>query len=231
MAAPELLAGKVMDQSASLLNDTAKTIYTYAKQIPYLNMALQELKEFFELNEVPVVGTTSAIIVVPAGVTFVGFDENAPNLPDDLIEPQKLWERQHGIDPYIPMGKVDSLPRYMEGVSLNQLICYVWESQEIRFLPSNQIIDLKIEYIRDLFPFIDDEDGTINILNSATFLEYRNAGLCAEFIGENKTRADSLNNFASLGMDRVVGIGTKGRQAIMTRHRPFRAGWKRKSYG
>ena len=48
----DLTAAQVMDASASMLNDTAKTSYTYVAQIPYLNMALRELQEFFELNNV-----------------------------------------------------------------------------------------------------------------------------------------------------------------------------------
>jgi|SRR6185295_16720311 len=237
MAGPVLLTGEVMDKSASLLNDSGKSIYTYIKQLPYLNMALSELQEYFELNEVPVVDNVSAVIEVPAGTTSIGFSPDppivdTPYLPDDLIEPQILWERQSGINPYISMSKVDFLPRYMEGIEINQFIYYVWESQEIRLLSSNQDNDIKMNYIRNLFTEFTDTDGEdeIAVLNSRSFLQYRNAGLCAEFIGENKTRADELNAFASLAMDRVVGIGTKGRQAINTRHKPFRASYKRRSF-
>lgn len=224
-----------MDQSASLLNDTAKSIYTYVNQIPYLNMALQELQEFFELNDVPVVDTVSTVIQVDAGFSSIGFAPavpivDTPYLPNDLIEPQILWERTRDTDPYVPMTRLDFLPRYMEGVEISQFIWYVWQSQEIRLLPTNQDNDIKMDYIRNLFTPVTDEDDEINVLNSASFLEYRTAGLCAEFIGENKTRADDLNAFASLAMDRVVGIGTKGRQSIITRHRPFRSAYKRRSY-
>jgi len=230
MPAPELLAGTVMDASASLLNDTAKTIYTYTAQIPYLNMALLELQEFFELNDIPVVDTVSAVIQIDAGVSSIAFSDTDPHLPDDLIEPQVLWERQRDIDPYTPMTKLSFLPRNMEGTEISQFIYYTWQTQEIKFFESNQDNDIKMDYIRNLFSPITDADDTINILNSQSFLNYRNAGLCAEFIGENKTRADELNGFASLAMDRVLGIGTKGRQSIQTRHRPFRALYKRRSY-
>lgn len=230
MSLPEFTAGDVMDSSAALLNDTAKSIYTYAKQLPYLNLALQELQEFFELNDVPVNDQTSAVIELNANVSSVGFSSSNPHLPDDLIEIQKLWERTHGINPYTSMTKVNILPRYMEGIEINQLLTYVWETQQIKFLPANIAIDLKIDYLRSLFTTITSSSTIISVLNSKTFLEYRTGGLCASFIGENPNRATELNNFASLGMDRTIGISAKGRQSIVTRRRPFRSGYKRQSY-
>lgn len=232
MATPDLTAGQVMDQAAALLNDVAKSQYTYAIQIPYLNMALGELQELFELNEVPVTATvTSNPMVVPAGTTEITFTAVAGLvLPSDLIEPSVLWERQHGVDPYVPMGKVDFLPRYMEGVQLNQFIWFTWQSQAIRFLAANQDNDIKMDYIKNLFATVTASGDQLNVINAKSFLQYRTAGLCARFVGENPTRATELDNDAGLALDRVVGIGSKGRQAIITRHRPFRASYKRRSY-
>lgn len=230
MSAPVLTAAIVMDGAASLLNDTAKSNYTYAVQIPYLNIALQELQEFFELNDVPVTGTLSAVMTVPAGTDHIAFASSGLKLPDDLIEPQVLWERQTNVNPYTEMTRLDVLPRYMEGVEINQFVWYVWETQQIKFLPANQINDIKMNYIRSLFTPVTTSGDSVFVLNGISFLQYRTGGLCAEFIGENKTRADELNGFAGLAMDRVVGIGTKGRQVIQTRHRPFRSSFKRRSY-
>jgi hypothetical protein len=62
-----LTSGTVMNQAAALLNDPSRTVYTYPVQIPYLNQALQELQELFELNNIPVTDTvTSTPIEVPA---------------------------------------------------------------------------------------------------------------------------------------------------------------------
>ena len=138
MSTATLTAGTVMRASASLLNDTARSIYTYPVQVPYLNIAMQELQEIFELNEVPVVDTVSVEIDIPAGYDHIAFDNGInPELPDDLIEPSVLWERNTGINPYTPMTKVDFLPRYMEGIEINQFLVYTWQSQQIRFFPSN----------------------------------------------------------------------------------------------
>lgn len=226
--AADLTAGTVLDAMAVLMNDPAKTKYTNAKMIPLLNIALQELREVFEQNNVPVTDTvTSDPINIPAGKTFIAFNNGSdPSLPTDFVEPKIVWESGEGLDTYFQMTKRDSLPREWEGVLQNQFIWYVWQSQQIRFLAADQDNDIKIDYIRQIFPPVVDANSSINVINAATFLEYRGGALCAEFLGENKTRADSLNTDALLALDRVVGIGTKGRQSITIRRRPFRAGWK-----
>jgi hypothetical protein len=197
---------------------------------------LQELQEIFELNEVPVTQDFSATIEVDAGVSEVGYAPtppivNTPYLPDDLIEPALLWESARDADVWIPMTRLDVLPQYMQGSTINQLIYYVWETQKLKFLPANADNDVRLDYTRSLFPIVVDEDDSLPVVNAKTFLQYRTASLCAEFIDQNNTRADGLNNYASTAIDRATGITTKGRQTIMTRRRPFRAAYKRQYYG
>ena len=226
MSTVDLTAGTVMDMSAALLNDTQKQVYTYAAQTPYLNMALQELQEIFELNEVPVVGAVSAVIAIPVGYDHIAFNNGVyPTLPVDFIEPTALYEQTNGSYGYNPMTKVNALPKEITGIS--QFLIYTWESNEIRFLPSVQANNIKIDYIRNLFVPITDENSQLYIGSAKSFLEYRNAALCAEFIGENSSRATSLNQDCEVAIDRVIGIGTKGRQNITIRRRPFRASYKR----
>src|SRR3990167_864804 len=233
MATPDLTAAQVMDAVAALMNDVAKSLYTYAIQIPYLNMALKELQEYYELNEVPVVDTiTSTPMTVLAGTTEINFTNNSGLiLPSDLIEPKVLWERQSGVDPYIPMTKVDFLPRWQEGVELNQFILFTWQSQSIRFLASDQDNQIKMDYIRNLFTLITASGDSIGVINAASFLQFRTAGLCAEFCAENPSRAKELNMDAAIALDRSLGISAKGKQSIMTRRRPFRSSYKRRYWG
>lgn len=226
-----------MDLSASLLNDTAKTVYTYAAQSPYLRMAMQELREFYELNSIPVTQKSTVAIEVAAGVTAIEFNNAGtpllPTLPDDFVEPAQLWERNHGIDPYIPMSKRDYLPHDLEGVQTNNFVYYTWNGQKIEFLASNQDNDIKMDYILQLFPDAGttiDENTIINVVNAASFLQYRTAALCAEFIERNETSANGLNANAVLSIDRATGIGVKGKQNISTRRRPFRAAYKRRGF-
>ena len=229
MSASDLLAGTVMDKAASLLNDTARTVYTYDAQIPYLNIALQELEEHFQLNNIPVTEETSAVILMNAGSTEIVYNGGLgiPTLPSDMVEPAQLWESPAGQDSYIPMTKKQYLPHNLDGIPANQFMYYVWQSQKIKVLAATGDIDIKIDYIKQLFGTqVVNESSLINVINAKTFLEFRTAGLCAEFIERNQPSADSLNAYASLGLDRATGIGVKGTQNIMTRRRPFRAGYK-----
>jgi hypothetical protein len=232
MAASDLTAAQVMAKSASLLNDTARTNYTYAAQLPYLQIALQELQEMFELNGIPVTQLTSAVIQINAGVTEIVYNAAGtptnPSLPDDFVEPQQLWERLRDTNPYAPMFRRDYLPHGVEDIQRNSFIYFVWQDQKIIVLPSIQNNDIKIDYIKQLFENLVDENSLINIVNARTFLEYRTAALCAEFIERNLTSAGGLNNYAVLGLDRVTGISSKSKQTIMTRRRPFRSGYKRR---
>lgn len=229
MAAAVLLAGTVMDKSATLLNDTAKTNYTYTVQVPYLQIALQELQEYFQLHNVPSTQLTSAVINVTAGVTEISYT-TVPSLPSDMVEIQQLWERAEGINPFVPMDKRDYLPHNSEGVLVTSFGIFVWENQAIKFLAANRDNDIKIDYIKELFTPIVDSTSAINIINSATFLEYRTAALVAEFVERNKTAADGLNGYASLAIDRATGINVKGKQSIRTRRKPFRAAYKRRGW-
>jgi hypothetical protein len=50
------------------------------------------------------------------------------------------------------------------------------------------------------------------------------------FIGENETRAGSLEMLATQALDRELGIPIKGRQAIVTRRQPFMGSYKGRGY-
>lgn len=237
MAYPTVVVSSIMNSAAALQNNVSKTIYPFSVQIPYLNMALKELQELFELNSVPVTDKTSAEITIPAsnGIVEIGFAPdspipNTPYLPNDLVEPQVLWEREFNVNPYVPMTKVGIFPQYLVGIEIQQFLFYIWENQKIQVLGCVQINQIKMEYTRFLFAEITAEDDEIDIINSESFLQYRTAGLLARFVGENPTRADSLDNDAALAIDRVLGVGAKGRQTIMTRHRPFRSSYKRRTF-
>jgi hypothetical protein len=231
MAAVDLLAGTVMDKAASLMNDTARSIYNYTVQVPYLQMALQELREHFELHSIPSTQLSSALINIPAGITEIIYNGiGVPKLPDAFVEPLELWERQAGIDPYIPMHRKDFLPHNIEGIPTGAFIYFTWNNQKIEFLVANRDNDIKIDYVQELFTPIVDETSLINVVNAATFLEYRTASLLAEFIERNLTSSNALGGYAMLGIDRATGIGVKSKQSIMTRRRPFRAGYKKRGW-
>lgn len=231
MSAGTLTAGTVMDGSASLMNDTAKVTYTYVVQLPYLKIALQRLREIFERNGVAVTQATSAVIQMTAGDTTIEYDAAPdPELPDDFVEPLQLWERPHGVDPWVPMTRKDFLPHYLEGQPYQpQFMWFQWDGQIITVLQTSQDNDIKIDYIRELFETIVDDTSSINVVNAITWLQFVTASLLKKYIERDETAALALMSDALLCESDVLGISSRSKQTIMTRRRPFRAGWKRRS--
>lgn len=226
MSSVSTTAGDVFLKAAALLNDQAQAVYTNTVQTPYLNIALDELQETFELNNIPVTNKVSAVIQVDAGVVSIGF-ATTPPLPSDLIEIQYVWQRVRDTNPWVGLApRTDFLPEYMEGVETPYFLWWAWIDQHILLQAANGDNDLKLDYIKSVFTPVTSASDILGVINCATFLEYRTAALCAEFIGENKTRADSLNSGAILALDRSLGISTKGTQSILTRRRPFRQSYK-----
>jgi hypothetical protein len=215
----------VMDRSAVLLNDAAKTDYTYAVQLPFVAMALDELQEIFEQNNIPVTNEVTAGITIPAGVKEIGY-QTLPALPNNLIEIQQLWEQQTtGSSGYIPMTKMEFLPHYLENQLTSNLVYWAWEGGLVKFLGATLDVQIKFDYISSIFPRYITENTIITVNNTKSFLSYRTGGLIAEFSGENQTKAVSLNNDSVLALDRSLSIPVKGMQSVATRRRPFRASY------
>ncbi len=223
---------EIVSMAASLMNDTAQQNYTNAAVLPYLNMALNELQELFELNNIPTTNETSSVLSVPIATVIIGAN-TIPALPSQLIDIQQLWESPSGQNRWIPMTRREFLSHYFDDTDRTQFSIFAWMNQEIRLLAAISVIDLKIDYIQSIFatPILIGQVGNdLGIKNSLSFLGYRTAALCAEFIGENPTRAASLNSDASIALDRTLGISTKGRQATTTRRRPFQSSYRTRGY-
>lgn len=222
-------AASIMDKAASLMNDTAKTVYTYDAQLPYLQMALDELLEHMELNNISYTNEVSGVIVIPAGTTVVypESDQLTPSYPANLVSILSISERSaDSSEPYVPVTYREFLPVEMIGIASGQLTYWTWQDQKIKFLSTNLDREILLQYIKTVFPQPLTEDSVIPIINCRSFLQYRTAGLCSRFVGENPTRADNLDTLAMLAIDRVTGIEVKSKQNQIIRRRPFLARYK-----
>jgi hypothetical protein len=219
-----ITAGAVMDTVAPLLNDPAKTDYTYITMLPYLNIAIGELNELLEEANVGVTNEVSPNYIVRAGVNIL------TNPPHDMIEIQELGERAYGTsESFIALPRrefPDSLP------PSGSLLFWCWKRSEIMFNLRGATTDreIRLKYTRRPFWGAENEKSIIGTVSAHMFLTYRTAALCAQFVGENESRADVLAVQAEKAFERLLGISNKGKQQIMTRHRPFRAGYKSRGY-
>lgn len=216
---------------AALMNDAAQTQYTNAECLPFLNLALSELQEIFELNDIPITHETSATITIPTGVDRLGFD-TTPALPSDLIEIIQLWESDNGQNRWFPVDKKDFIPHYLQdNTAVSRFFVWEWKHGRIHVIPANTPIDLKIDYNASMFNLpikIKDINVNLPFTNIGTFLDYKTAALCAMFIAENETRAMALDSSSGAALSRALGIPIKGMQSIVTRRRPFRAAFKQR---
>lgn len=217
-----------MDRSAALMNDPAKTDYTYLAQLPYLNMAIDELIELLEESNVSPSNQTSVAITLPIGSNRITpiEDLTLPHYPIDMIEIQEVGERMAGTsDPFIMLGRREFLQTFPPN---NSLLFWVWEDQIIKFNPSGALTlrEVQLRYVRQAISQAASELSVIGTINARSYLSYKTAALCAQFIGENESRAGQLEDKAEKAVERMTGISNKGRQQIMTRHRPFRASYK-----
>ena len=232
MSTTNLTAGQVMDRVAALMNDAPRTDYTYEAQLPYLNMAVDELQENLQQANASPTNQTSAVILVPLGANRLtpNEDELGPHYPYDLIEIQEVGERLAGttnqFNPLIRREFMDQFP------ACDSLMFWVWEDQQIKFNPNGATTarDVQLRYVRQPIQQAQNENSLIGTIGARSYLSYKTAGLCALFIGENPTRAQVLESKAEEAIDRLLGINSKGSQQIVTRRKPFRSSFKSRGW-
>ena len=222
---------------SGLMNDYAQTQYTNTVCLPFLNLALAELQEIFELNGLPIANEESAIITIPFVaspaplIVKVGFD-TVPSLPTDLIEIQELWESPSGINQWTPIDKREFLPKFLlDSTQISQFLVWAWEQGRINLIAANQPNDLRLDYTANMFNLpISIENIGVNLpfTNIGTYLDYKTAALAAMFIAENPERAGALDSLAGTALNRAIGIPVKGMQSIVTRRKPFRFSHKQR---
>lgn len=221
---------EILLNAATLMNDALQTEYDNETLLPMLNMAMTDLKEIFELNNIPVTNETSETLTIPAGTTRIAFTGTTPTLPSDLIEIRQIFESVVDQDLWIPVVRKN----YLTGIILPpiQIVnfgVWAWINQEIRVPSLINDQDLKLDYIRNIFTPVDADtiSAENTVINSDSFLYNRTAALASRFLAENETRADKLDEMAGMSLGRSLGISVKGMQSIMIRRRPFRASFKR----
>ena len=227
-----LRADEVMNRAATLMNDPDRTDYTYTAMLSYLNMAIDDLVEQLEEANASPSNEASAVITLAAGLDRLTptESETLPHYPYDLIEIQTIGERTSGTNnDFTPMARVDFPPNT---TATAYLLSWAWIGQEIRFnsTGATSTQDLQLKYVRQPIQLAQNENSMIGTIGVRSFLSFKTAALCSMFIGENETRAEVLEGQATKAIERLLNIGTKGRQSIYTRRRPFRAAYKTRGW-
>lgn len=209
-----------MQEVAALMNDYAQTEYTTATVWPMMALALGELDQVLMEYNIALTNETSKVYIVKAGSPYL------TDYPVDLIEIQELRERQQGSDGQFLLLTRKEFPD--DFPPTNSLVSWCYKSEQVMFnmRGANVDMEVRLHYIRRPFSGADSDDNLYFNNNAEMFIIYKSAALCAMFIAENETRAEVLNDLADKALERVVAISNKGKQQMMTRHRPFRYSYK-----
>lgn len=205
------LASSIMDSAAALLNDASRTIFSYSIQLPFLNLAWNELQMKLDENGIPTSKEISTVITVAAG-------SNTFSLPSDFISPINLEERRAGsTDLFVPVTRVDDIP---EMDPAQTILYWNWREEVIYVNPPTENREVRLTYRKSLNP-LNDQNSNLNVTGSLPYLAYKTAALCARFIGENPERANYLESIANYHLQILLNLGIRDLQSTPKRPRPY----------
>jgi hypothetical protein len=231
----------VLNLARSIVNDAAQGIqgdvladsqpYTFV----YLNSAYQFLQDELANNgeeifkkEVVFTGMTPVVNIDPATQVFIydqGYNDGgtthvAPSLPQDLIVPLRLWERQSGTMNYFcrMLKANDGLPAKGKS-SFNQY--WEWRGDSIYMPGALLTTDMRLSYVAYL-PDLTDGTSTVQIRRATNALAYLTA---AEFaLARGSAAAESLRGQGLEMIDQMTTRTARSKQRGSHRRRPFSYG-------
>jgi hypothetical protein len=229
---------QVLNRARVLVNDAAQSLAgnLLADTTPYtlelLNSGYEQLQDELLDRDVETF-TKEAVLssMTPAQITdpgltvninfanyFDGVSNNAsPVLPQDLILPLRLWERQTGINEiWWPMRPVnDGLPSASQ---VARLVYWDWRTDAIYFTGSNQTNDLRIRYAAYL-PALTASGDAVKIFRSKEALAHLVAARFA--FSRGSPFAEGLEAKAMNEIAKMVGRSARKRQRGQHRRLPY----------
>lgn len=204
------LASAIMDEAASLLNDTAKEKYSYIVQLPYLKSAWNKLQLRLQEAGIDVAKETSAVIDVALTIANTG----TITLPNDFLQPIDVSERQDGSSAlFQEVKEIDTIP---EMDQLDNIIYWTWREETLEINAPKTNREVKLHYWKSLNP-ATSSSSNLNVINSLEYLANKTASLCAFFVGENPSRGVALNNEATEAIDILINLEVKRKQSLPVR--------------
>ncbi len=208
-----------LGQAAALLNDPDRVTFTYDAMLPFFKIAWREMQTFLVNN-----GVTDVDEYTTTALTITADTKEWTSTPTDLLFPIKLWERAVGgsIDDWVEMD--ERIPDPSEAQETELEIWYFKEGN-IWFRGANSVRQVILRYQKELGA-IADEDTSIAVRGSISFLAFRTAGILARARG-NKGRANDLDADAKMHLDSIIATKVKDEQGMPVR--PRRYGFTRRA--
>ena len=213
------LASDVMDESAALLNDVAKALFTYTAQLPYLKRANEALENLLIANGVSVQRQVGAVLSVAPSTSNIDLSATI-GYPSDMLLPIRCWERDGGAtdQTFTMMDERDWEP---EITPTSSLAYWTFRNNKIYIPGVTTTRDVKIDYWRQLTAIVSSGSNE-EVMGAKTYLAAKTAEMCARYIGQNSEIADSLlSNEVAESKDLLERILVKNTQGTRSRRRRF----------
>lgn len=202
-----LTAGEVMDESALLLNDSAKTTFTFAVQAPWFKRAIDWFSDELAVNSIPLVEQVTTVFTLGPSVTTVV-------LPADTLIPIKLQEKANfSLEEYTDIHQIDDVSAVTPGKTHNFWAfngAIAASVPVINVPPADNTRNIRLLYQR-MLPKIAGSVGSEDYATSLTFhakraLGAKTAEYIATFVLKDDKRAKALSGESGLAMHRLIQI-------------------------
>lgn len=216
----------------ALLNDIATAagdVYTDATLLPFANAAYRKVQRELATAGSPVFLTDDvekvvAAVGTPDASTQVAITDATadPNqLPTDLLEPLKLWERPNGSsDAFVEMADLTGhggLPSQVQGTTLR---FWEWREDGIYFIGATQDVQIRLRYQKAL-PDLVDGSSPIFIRHATEPIAYFTAAMAAASRGAGATQL--WTRAGDDVLEDLVERAVRQQQRTARRRRPFSA--------
>lgn len=227
-------AGLAFSIARSCLNDSAANVFSDAVLLPYSNISYRQVQRALSVNGGPLFisdnlqFTLAQVVTIDpslqTSLTDVGYNNgtvvsNPPQLPTDLLEPEKIWERPTGSNSdFIEMtdltegGGLTSLP---QGATLG---VWEWRSDGIYFRGATQSTDIRLRY-KKAYPDLTQASDPILIRNSADCIGFNTAALAA--MARGSPLSDKWSQAGEQALEALVQASTRREQQRVRRRQSF----------
>jgi len=205
-----MLASEVMDEAASLMNDTGKLTWGYTQLMPYLQRAYRTLELNMFLNGVRSLKEVSAIIPVdPMSAEIV--------LPQDFVQPISVAERSAGTnDGFVTVLETDwDLAPQSDGICF-----WNWREDTLKISAPKQAREVFLRYRKGLSTLVG-ENSNITIPMSKSYLSAKTAANASAFGAANMERAAVLNTEANDCLGMLINSEIRNQQGNKFRRKPY----------
>jgi hypothetical protein len=205
-----MLASEVMDEAASLMNDTGKLTWGYPQLLPYLQRAYRTLELNLFLNGVRSLKEVSAIIPVdPMSAEVV--------LPQDFVQPISMGERAAGSNNgFVPVTEAEwDLAPQSDAINF-----WNWREDTLKISAPKQAREVFLRYRKGL-TVIQGENSNITLPMSKSYLSAKTAANASAFGAANMERAAVLNTEANDCLSMLINSEIRNQQGLKFRRKPY----------